>query len=213
MCSRGTMASCQKHVLDEVGGHRDESGENVLLGEKWWCLQGNGGEICEASLDPDSGEEFCEICPFVRVIFCRKADESWMSARYGHGKLAPTDAGDHGLENGLEVGDGEEKHGELQGNGVLGEEHQVVHGFEEVENDVWNEAWCPSGICRNGWMFFCGYEMGISLIWCESDGWCLHLVEHAEDGAGLVGGGKGGGGASAGGGGTAAGGGSGAGFG
>ena len=139
-------------------------------------------------MDPDSGEEFCEICPFVRVIFCRKADGSWMSARYGRGKLALTDAGDHGLENGLEVVDGEGKHGELQGHGVLGEEHQVVHGFEEVEedvlwtsghgeNDVWNVAWCPSGICRNEWRFFCGYEMWISLIWCESDGWCLRLVE------------------------------------
>ena len=26
-------------------------------------------------------------------------------------------------------------------------------------------------------MFFCGYGIGISLIWCESDGWCLRLVE------------------------------------
>ena len=122
------------------------------------------------------------------VIFCMKAGESSKSAKYGHGKFALMDVGDRGLENDLEVGDGEEKHGQLQVHGVLGEEHHVVHGFEEVEkdvlwmsghgeNDVWSVAWCPSGICRNGWMFFCGYEMGISLIWCESDGWCLRLVE------------------------------------
>ena len=112
-------------------------------------------------MDPDSGEEFGEISPLVRVIFCKKADGSWMSARYGHGKSVLTDAGDHGLENGLEVGDGEENHGALQGHGVLGEELQVVHGYEEVEkgvlwtsghgeNDVWSVAWCPGEICRNG---------------------------------------------------------------
>ena len=139
-------------------------------------------------MDPDSGEEFGEISPLVRVIFCKKADGSWMSARYGHGKSVLTDAGDHGLENGLEVGDGEENHGALQGHGVLGEELQVVHGYEEVEkgvlwtsgrgeNDVWSVAWFPGEICRNGWRFFCGYEMRISLIWCESDGWCHRVVE------------------------------------
>ena len=175
-------------VLDDVGGHRDESDENVLLGEKWWCRQENGGEICEASLDPGSGEVFGEICPCVKVIFCVMVEEAWRSAKYGPGKLALTDVGDHGLENDLEVDDGVEKHGQLQVHSVLGGEHQVVNEFEEVEKDVlWmsghgengvlNVAWCPNGICRNGWMFFCGYEMGISLIWCENDGWCRRLVE------------------------------------
>ena len=131
---------------------------------------------------------FGEICPFVKEIFCVMTDESWRSARYGHGKLALVDVGGHGLENDLEVDDGEEKHGQFQVHSVLGGEHQVVHEFEEVEKDVlWmsghgengvlNVAWCPNGICRNGWMFFCGYEMGISLIWCENDGCCRRLVE------------------------------------
>ena len=59
-----------------------------------------------------------------------------MSARHGHGKLVLTDAGDHGLENGLEVDDGEENHGALQGPGVLGEELLVVHGYVKVEKNV-----------------------------------------------------------------------------
>ena len=179
--------SCQEHVPDEVGDRRDENGENVQLGEER-CLRENGDEICEASLDPDNGEEFGEICPFVRVIFCKKADGSWMSARYGHGKLVLTDAGDHGLENGLGLDDGEENHGALQGPGVLGEELQGVHGYVEVgksvlwtsghdENDVGSVAWCPCEICRNGWRFFCEYERRISWIWCENDSWCDHVVE------------------------------------
>ena len=65
--------NCQEHVPDEVGDRRDENGENVQLGEER-CLQENGDGICEASLDPDSGEEFGEICPFVRVIFGEKMD-------------------------------------------------------------------------------------------------------------------------------------------
>ena len=123
---------CQEHVPDEVGDRRDENGENVQLGEER-CLRENGDEICEASLGPDIGGECGEICPFVRLIFCKKTDGSWMSARYGHGKLVLTDAGDHGLENGLGLDDGEENHGALQGPGVLGEELQVGHGYVEVE--------------------------------------------------------------------------------
>ena len=120
---------CQEHVLDEVGGHHDESSENVQLGEKW-CLQENGDEICEACLDPDNVEEFGEICPFLKVIFCKRMDGSWMSARYGHGKLVLNEAGGPGLESGLEVNDGEENHGVRQGHGVLGGEQQVEHGYE-----------------------------------------------------------------------------------
>ena len=128
-----------RHVLDEVGGHHDESGENVQLGEER-CLRENGDEICEATLDPDNGEEFGEICPFVRVIFGKKMDGSWMSARYGHEKLVLTDAGDHGLKNDLELDDGVENHGALPGRGVLGEELLVVHECVEVEEcfvDEW----------------------------------------------------------------------------
>ena len=55
---------CQEHVLDvEVGDRRDENGENVQLGEER-CLWENGDEICEASLDPDIGEE---LARFVRA--------------------------------------------------------------------------------------------------------------------------------------------------
>ena len=131
---------------------------------------------------------FGEICPFGKVIFCVMADDSGRSARYGHGELALSDAGDHEQENDLQVDDGEERHGQHEVHGVRGEEHQVVHGFEKVEKDVlWrsgqgengalNVAWCPNWICRNGWMFFCGYGMRIFLIWCESDGCCRRLVE------------------------------------
>ena len=151
---------CQEHVPDEVGDRRDENGENVQLGEER-CLRENGDEICEASLGPDNGEEFGGICPFVRVIFGEKMDGSWMSARYGHGKLVLTDAGDHGLKNDLELDDGVENHGALHGPGVLGEELLVVHGCVEVEksvlwtsgrdeNDVGSVAWCPCEISRNG---------------------------------------------------------------
>ena len=151
---------CQEHVLDEVGDRRDESGENGQLGEER-CLRENGDEICEASLDPDNGEEFGEICPFVRVIFCRAMDESWMSARYDHEKLVLTEAGDHGLENGLELDDGVENPGVLHGPDARGEDHLVVHGYVEVEksvlwtsgrdeNDVGSVAWCPCEISRNG---------------------------------------------------------------
>ena len=103
---------CQEHVLDEVGDRRGENGEDVQLGEER-CLLENGDEICEASLDPDNEEEFGEICPFVRAIFGKKMDGSWMSARYGHEKLVLTDAGDHGLKNDLELDDGVENHGAL----------------------------------------------------------------------------------------------------
>ena len=71
----GEVGGGVEHVPDEVGARRDEKGENVQLGEER-CLQENGAEICEASLDPDNGEEFGEICPFGRVIFCRKMDGS-----------------------------------------------------------------------------------------------------------------------------------------
>ena len=132
----------------------------MQLGEER-CLQENGDEICEASLDPDNGEEFGEICPFVRGIFRRTMDGSWMSARYDHEKLVRTEAGDHGLENDLELDDGVDNHGALHGSGVLGEELLVVHGCVEVwksvlwtsgrdDNDVGSGAWCPCEISQNG---------------------------------------------------------------
>ena len=87
---------CQEHVLDEVGDRRDESGENVQLGEER-CLRENVDEICEASLDPDNVEEFGEIGPCGRGSFCWAMAESWMSARYDHEKLVLTEVGYHGL--------------------------------------------------------------------------------------------------------------------
>ena len=170
---------CQTHVLDEVGDRHGENGEDVRLGEERRLL-GSGDEICEASLDPDNGEEFGEICPFVRVIFCRTMDGSWMSARYGHGKLVLTDAGDRGLENDLELGDGVENPVVLHGPDARGEELLVVHGCVEVEksvlwtsgrdeNDVGSVTWCPCEISRNGWRFVCEYGMRISWIWCAND--------------------------------------------
>ena len=151
---------CQTHVLDEVGDRHGEHGEDVRLGEERRLL-GSGDEICEASLGPDNGEEFGEICPFVRGIFCRTMDGSWMSARYGHGNLVLTDAGDRGFDNDLERGDGVENPGVLHGPDSHGEELLVVHGCVEVEksvlctsgrdeNDVGSVTWCPCAMSRNG---------------------------------------------------------------
>ena len=58
-----------------------------------------------------------------------------MSARYGPEKLVPTEAGDHGLENGLELDDVENP-GVLHGPDARGEELLGVHGCVEVEKSV-----------------------------------------------------------------------------
>ena len=178
---------CQTHGLDEGVDRRGENGENVQVGEERHLLE-SGDEICEASLDPDNGEEFGEICPFVRVIFCRAMDESWMSTRYDHEKLVLTEAGDHGLENGLELDDGVENPRVLHGPGAPGEELLVVHGCVEVEksvlwtsgrdeNDVGSVTWCLCEISRNEWRFVCECGMKISWIWCANDIRCHHEVE------------------------------------
>ena len=170
---------CQKHVLGEVGDHHGENGEGVRLGEERRLL-GSGDEICGASLDPDIGEEFGEICPFVRVIFCGAMDGSWMSARCGHEKLVLTEAGGHGRTNDLELDDGVENPVVPHGPDVHGEELLVDHGGVEVEksvlwtsgldeNDVGSVTWCPCEISRNGWRFVCEYGMRISWIWCAND--------------------------------------------
>ena len=122
---------CQKHVLGEVGDHHGENGEGVRLGEERRLL-GSGDEICGASLDPDIGEEFGEICPFVRVIFCGAMDGSWMSARCGHEKLVLTEAGGHGRTNDLELDDGVENPVVPHGPDVHGEELLVDHGGVEA---------------------------------------------------------------------------------
>ena len=171
---------CQTHVLDEVGDRRGENGENVQDGEERHLLE-SGDEICEASLGADNGEEFCEICPFVRVIVCRAMDGSWMSARYDHEKLVLIEVGDHGLENGLEIDDGVENPGVLHGLDACGEELLVFHGCVKVEksvlwtnerdeNDVGSVTWCPCEISRNEWRFVCEYGMKISWTWCANDG-------------------------------------------
>ena len=98
---------------------------------------------------------------------------------------------DLGLENDLGADGCVESHDQHDVRGVHGEEHLFVHGFEKVQkavlcqlwmsghcgSGVWNVTWCPNWICRYGWMFFCGYVMRISLMWCESDGCCRRLVE------------------------------------
>ena len=181
---------CLRRGHEDGGGHHDVDDENVLHGGQYRYLQVNDDEIGEASLDPDSEGVFGGICQFGRVIFCVMTGELWMSAKYGHEERVLNEVHDRGLENELGADGCVDSHDQHDVRGGHGEELLVVHGFEKVlkavlcqvwmsghgGSGVWNVTWCPNWICRYGWMFFCGYVMRISLMWCENDGYCRRLV-------------------------------------